>query len=579
MNIFERKVGGRRYRIASQSLWDPTRQRPFARQAVLGSADPAPIADLAATCTVGTRRVGDVGGLVWVAEQLELIKLVDQACGLKAPSGGPSVGEMVLAVAVQRACEPAAKCHLAAFLDSCVPRLSCLPGSAFTGQSFHRLAAQVTDQHLEKAQIEIARSVLGRFELSTDVLAFDTTNFDTFIATTTAGELARRGHAKSKRKDLRVVGLATLVSETGHVPLLHRTYPGNGSDQTVLGQCMDALGKLHDALQDGDRRTRPGCRTMVRDGGSWSEQLELDLDAAGYYTLISLTLSHGAARLALEHAARRGVMKKLGGKLSGVRAARIRLPVGEAGLDRTLVVVESPELQRGQKRGIAIALRKAKVELGKLERLAAKGRVPREALEQRVRKVLQREHLSEFVVATVNKETGGQVSLHWYVDASRRRLLEHTRLGRRVLCTDHHNWSNGRIVHAFRGQWNVEELFRRAKKGGIAPWGPSHQWADNSLRLHTFATVIGLMLVSLVRLTLSPGKSAQSTMKSLSELKATLVRVRAKGRGRRATEMLAPDVTAEQRKAIKIFELERWLPTLRSSIPQSAATADAAPSI
>ena len=578
MNIFERQVGGRRYRIASQSLWDPAKQRPFARQAVLGSADPAPVADLAATCAVGTRLVGDIGALVWVAEQLDLIKLIDQACGPKAPRSGPTVGEMVLAVAVQRACAPAAKCHLAAFLDSCLPRLSCLPGSAFTGQAFHRLAAQVTEQHLEKAQIEIARSVLRRFELSTDVLAFDTTNFDTFIATTTPGKLARRGHAKSKRKDLRVVGLATLVSETGHVPLLHRTYPGNGSDQTVLGECMDALGTLHDALEDGDRRTRPGCRTMVRDGGSWSEQLELDLDAAGYYTLISLTLSHSAAQLALEHAARRGVMKSLGGKLGEVRAARLRLPVGDAGLDRTLLVVESPELQRGQKRGIAVALRKAKVELVKLERLAAKGRVQREALEERVRKVLQREHLSEFVVATV-KETGGRVSLHWYVDASRRRHLERTRLGRRVLCTDHHNWSNGRIVYAFRGQWNVEELFRRAKKGGIAPWGPSHQWADNSLRLHTFATVIGLTLVSLVRLTLGSGESAQSTMKTLSELKATLVRVRAKGRGRRATEMLAPDVTAEQRKAIKIFELDRWLPTLRSSIRQSAPTPDAGPSV
>jgi hypothetical protein len=557
-------------------LWDPAKQRPFARQAVLGSADPAPVADLAATCTVGTRLVGDIGALVWVAEQLDLIRLIDQACGLKAPRGGPTVGEMVLAVAVQRACAPAAKCHLAAFLDSCVPRLSCLPGSAFTGQSFHRLAAQVTDKHLETAQIEIARSVIRRFELSTDVLAFDTTNFDTFIATTTPGKLARRGHAKSKRKDLRVVGLATLVSETGHVPLLHRTYPGNGSDQTVLGECLDALGKLHDALDDGDRRTRPGCRTMVRDGGSWSEQLELDLDAAGYYTLISLTLSHSAAQWALEHAARRGVRKSLGGKLGDVRAARLRLPVGDAGLDRTLVVVESPELQRGQKRGIAVALRKAKVELVKLERLAAKGRVQREALEERVRKVLQHEHLSEFVVVTV-KETGGRVSLHWHVDASRRRLLERTRLGRRVLCTDHHNWSNGRIVHAFRGQWNVEELFRRAKKGGIAPWGPSHQWADNSLRLHTFATVIGLTLVSLVRLTLGAGKSAQSTMKTLSELKATLVRVRTKGPGRRATEMLAPDVTAEQRKAIKIFELERWLPTFLSSIRQSASTPDAGP--
>jgi transposase len=575
MNIFERQVGGRRYRIASQSVWDPAKQRPFARQAVLGSADPPPVADLGSTLAIGTLLVGDVGALLWVAEQLDLIKLIDQACGLKAPRSGPTVGEMVVAVAVQRACGPGAKCHLAAFLESCVPRVSCLPASRFTGQSFHRLAAQVTDEQLEKAQIEIARSMIRRFELSTDVLAFDTTNFDTHIATTTPGELARRGHAKSKRSDLRVVGLATLVSETGHVPLLHRTYPGNGADQTVLGECLEALGKLHDALNDGDPRTRPGCRTLVRDGGSWSEQLELDLDVAGYYTLISLPLSHTSSQLALEQATRRGAMKRLGGKLGDVRAARFRTPVGDAELDRTLVVVESQELLRGQKRGIAVALRKAKSELRKLERQAAKGRLEREALEARVQKVLKREHLSDFVIATV-RESRGKTSLQWHVDAARRRLLERTRLGRRVLCTDHHLWSNGRIVHAFRGQWNVEELFRRAKKGGIAPWGPSHQWADTSLRLHTFATVIGLMLVSLVHLTLGNRKSAQSTMKTLSQVKATLVKVRTKERGRRATVMLAPDITAEQRKAIRIFELDRWLPALLSSIPQSTPSPDVA---
>jgi transposase len=576
MNIFERQVGGRRYRIASQSLWDPTKQRPFARQAVLGSADPAPVADLGSTHTIGSRLVGDVGALVWVAEQLDLIKLIDQSCGLKAPRGGPTVGEMVLAVAVQRACEPAGKCHLAAFLESCVPRVSCLPASRFTGQAFHRLASQVTDDRLEKAQIEIARSIVRRFELSTDVLAFDTTNFDTHIATTTPGELARRGHAKSKRSDLRVVGLATLVSETGHVPLLHRTYPGNGSDQTVLSECLDALGKLHDALQEGDLRVRPGCRTLVRDGGSWSEQLELDLDVAGYYTLISLPLSHSASQLALERATRRGAMKALGGVLADVRAARVRLPVGDSKLDRTLVVVESEELLRGQKRGISVALRKAKSELRKLERQAAGGRMKREVLEARVKKALQREYLSAFVVTSI-KESQGKLSFHWEVDATRRRVLERTRLGRRVLCTDHHNWSNGRIVHAFRGQWNVEELFRRAKKGGIAPWGPSHQWADHSLRLHTFATVIGLTLVSLVRLTLGNRKSAQSTMKTLAEVQATMVRVRTNELGRRATVMLAPDLTAEQRKAIKVFELDRWMPGLLSSIRQSAPTTDARP--
>jgi transposase len=255
-------------------------------------------------------------------------------------------------------------------------------------------------------------------------------------------------------------------------------------------------------------------------------------------------------------------MDRLGGALGQVRAARLRTQVGD--LDRTLVVVESEELLRGQKRGIAVALRKARVELRKLELRAARGRIQREALEERVRKALQREHLADFVVAEV-KEDRGRLSLDWRVDATRRRLLERTRLGRRVLCTDRHLWSTGRIVHAFRGQWNVEELFRRAKKGGVAPWGPSHQWADSSLRLHTFATVIGLALASLVRLKFGGRKSARGLMKTLSDITATLVRVRTKGRGRRATVMLGPDLSAEQRKAVDTFDLGRWMPALLSS--------------
>lgn len=559
MHIFEREVSGHRYRIAAQSVWDAQRGRSVARQVVLGPAGPPPLADLRATQTVGTRGVGDVGALIWVAEQLDLVAHIDRACGGVGAKGGPSVGELAVAVAIQRACAPGPKRDLGEFLDASLARLSCLPGSAFSGQAFHRVAQQVSERQLEQAQVAVAKAAVARFELSADVLAFDTTNFDTHIDTQTPGELARRGHAKSKRKDLRVVGLGVLVSETGHVPLLYRTYPGNGSDQAVLAACLGGLAQLHEALDSGEGRERPAQRTVVRDGGFWSPQLELDLDAAGYYSLISLPLGHKAAEEALQMAARRGAMKPLSGKLSEVRAARIRTTVGE--LDRTLVVVESQELLAGQKRGIAVALRKAKVELRILEGLIQKGRISRSRLELRVKKALAREHLSSFVVTTIAGSDSAP-TLQWHVDAALRRELEKTRLGRRVLCTDRHTWSTGRIVYAFRGQWNVEELFRRAKKGGVVPWGPSHQWADGSLRLHTFATVLGLMLVSLAKIALGADASARRMMESLAEIKVTLVRTTTGGAGRRPTVMLAPELTTEQRRAVKVFELERWSPQL-----------------
>lgn len=561
MHVFERAVNGHRYRIAAQSVWDPVRGRSVARQVVLGPAEPPPIADLGATRTVGTRAIGDVGALVWVAEQLDLITHIDRACGQLGAKNGPSVGELAVAVAIQRACSPGPKRDLGDFLDGSVPRLSCLPGSAFSGQAFHRVAQQVTEHALEQAQVAISKAAVAGFNLSADVLAFDTTNFDTHIATLTPGELARRGHAKSKRSDLRVVGLGLLVSETGHVPLLYRTYSGNGSDQGVLEACLGGLKQLHEAIEDGPQ---PAQRTLVRDGGFWSPQLELDLDQAGYNSLISLPLGHAAAEEALQMAARRGAMQPLSGKLKHVRAARMRTTVGK--LDRTLVVVESEELLEGQKRGIAVALRKAKVELRKLQRWVQAGRISRDSLEQRSKKALAREHLSRFVVTTI-AGTEKQPTFGWEVDATLRRQLEKTRLGRRVLCTDQHNWSTGRIVYAFRGQWNVEELFRRAKKGGVVPWGPSHQWADGSLRLHTFATVLGLMLVSLAKLALGTGASARETMKSLAEIRATLVRTTTGGTGRRPTVMLAPDLTTEQRRAVRVFNLERWFPAILSCIP------------
>ncbi len=570
MHIFERETNGHRYRIAAQSVWDPILGRSVARQAVLGPASPPPVADLGATRTVGRRAVGDVGALVWVAEQLDIVTLIDQVCGKVGAKNGPSIGELTLAVAIQRACSPGSKRDLAEFLEGSVPRVSCLPSKAFSGQAFHRVAKEVSDRQLEQVQVAIAKAVVARFDLSANVLAFDTTNFDTHIATTTAGRLARRGHAKSKRSDLRVVGLGLLASEVGHVPLLYRTYAGNGSDQGVLDVCLKGLGELHDALDAGEGRTTPAQRTLVRDGGFWSPQLELDLDVAGYYSLISLPLGHRASEQALEMAAGRGAMKRLGGKLGDVRAARMRTKVGE--LDRTLVVVESEELLKGQKRGIAAALRKAKTQLRKLERLAPSGRVSRGELERRVRKALARESLSRFVLWEIGGDEKAP-TLKWQVDAGLRRQLETTRLGRRVLCTDRHIWSTGRIVHAFRGQWNVEELFRRAKKGGLVPWGPSFQRADSSLRLHTFATVLGLTLVSLARIALGTTASPLTMMKTLSKIEATLVRTTTGGPGRRSTVMLAPELTAEQKDSVKTFDLGRWFPTLLSCMPSRVAAA------
>jgi transposase len=201
----------------------------------------------------------------------------------------------------------------------------------------------------------------------------------------------------------------------------------------------------------------------------------------------------------------------------------------------------------------------------KIKRRVQVGKLNRMNLEIRVKKALGREHLAEFVVVTM----GGSPThptFTWKVDPARRRELERTRLGRRVLCTTRKLWSTERIVHAFRGQWNVEELFRRSKDGGVVPWGPSYQWADASLQLHTFATVLGLTLVALAKLAFGAKQSTKAFMQELADIKVTLVRTNTGEKGRRPTVLLPPVLSSMQRKAVRIFKLDRWVPILSSTM-------------
>jgi hypothetical protein len=151
------------------------------------------------------------------------------------------------------------------------------------------------------------------------------------------------------------------------------------------------------------------------EGRAFDPSKEIRVRVMGFH---GMTHHPCAAPQALQMAAQRGAMKPLSGKLSEVRAARVRTKVAE--LDRTLVVVESEELLEGQKRGVAAALRKAKVELRKLEALTQKGRISRSRVEERVNKALAREHLSSFVVTTI-AGTDDAPTVQWHVDAAKRR--------------------------------------------------------------------------------------------------------------------------------------------------------------
>jgi transposase len=555
MRIFERAISGRRYRILAVSERVPGKKNPVSRQVSLGPVEDEEPVVPARCVVVGERRVGDVGALIEVAEELGVLSAFAGAAPRQGD--GPSLGEMVLAVALQRVCAPKAKVHLPEFLGSCLPRFTVQPPESMTGRAFYQATRKVSEELYDRVQVKLATRACQLFGLKSDVLAYDTTNFDTFIATTTEAALAQRGHAKSKRADLKVVGLALMTSATGSVPLFHRTYAGNESDKTVLAKTLGVLAQLHQELGAGDR-------TLVRDGGFAGEQLELDLGNSGYHSVTVLPLSSTTARQVLADAV--GQLTSLPGKLAHIGAFRTRVKIGDS--DRTLVVIESPELLEGQLRGMSVAEQKAIRELNRLvDRTKAQAagtargqRCTQTSLQRQIEALTSREHLSEFLRVEIGGDERNP-SLAFTVDGEARARLVQERLGKRVLVTDQHEWSTECIVRAFRSQWHVERAFRRMKRGAVSVWGPSYQWTDDSIRAHTFATVLGLMLATLARHKLAQAGIHLPTGRTLAllrDIKLTHLVARGEGRGGPRDVFVPPPLDEVGRRAVAVFRLDRW---------------------
>lgn len=555
MHIFEREISGRCYRILATTVRVAGRKHPVSRQVSLGPVESDERFVPSQCSEAGFRRVGDVGALVAMAEELGVLDAFDEE--VPGDGTGPSLGELILAVALQRVCAPGAKRDLPIFLDEALPRFSVSRSKSFTGQAFHRLTRGVAEESYERVQLALAKRACKLYRLKTDVLAYDTTNFDTFIATTTQSALARRGHAKSKRADLKVVGLALMTSGTHSVPLFHRAYAGNESDKAVLAQTLGTLAKLHAHLGVADR-------TLVRDGGFAGSQLEVDIGTSGYRSVSVLALSTRASKEAL--AAAVGKLKRLPGKLKAVGAWRTRRKIDE--LDRTLVVVESAELLKGQLRGLSLATKKARKELRKISKRleqetagTAKGRrYTAQSLQRRVDKLTRREHVRDVLKVEIGGDEEHPTLAVTFDAAAKRRLIKE-QLGKRVIVTDQHDWKTERIVRAFRSQWKVERAFRRMKRGAVSLWGPSYQWTDDSLRAHTFATVLGLQLATLVRLKLQRAglnRTTKGCMKLLAGIRLTRLLARPRGAGGPREIFVPARLDSDGRRAVELFALDRW---------------------
>lgn len=69
----------------------------------------------------------------------------------------------------------------------------------------------------------------------------------------------------------------------------------------------------------------------------------------------------------------------------------------------------------------------------------------------------------------------GKLTLRYSLDEDARRDLIERVFGKRFIFTDRHDWTDERIVLAYRSQHHVEAVFRWMKAPAAVPFGPMYQ--------------------------------------------------------------------------------------------------------
>jgi len=512
-SLVAKKKGNQLYYYVVESARVNGKPR-IVHQAYLGTADKvaALVKDRTAPVPLAasTRAFG-LPGAIWLAAQQTGVFTVLESLW-PSPRSGPSPAHYLLLAAIHRICQPGPKTEVAEWYDRTI--LSTLwrfPAERFSSQAFWDCFEQILPQPnnpsfdedpLDRAQLRLLGLWKEKQMVTRRLLAYDTTNFYTYIASTnTRNELAQRGHNKQGRHNLRQVGLSYVLDGDNGLSLCHHVYRGDVADAEEFSIALARMIGMLDQNQ-----IARDTVTLVLDKGSAALANTVELEQAGVGWISALPWNQAPAQFR-----ERAVEQLLpcSSEQPGVRAAAEKLLVH--GKEYLCVVKYSASFAGEQLHSLTTSLSKV---LQSMRRFSMELNKPKARWEEKqIRSKIQRWLSGQFLEDLIHyqiEQRDGQWRLQFDFDtAAWNRLLNH-RLGRTVLLTNRMDWTAEQVAAGYSGQQEIEKIFRGLKDGDWLGWGPMHHWTDRKIRVHAFYCMLGISLLQYVH------KQAQTAWAGIS---------------------------------------------------------------
>lgn len=439
---------------------------------------------------------GAVAAMLSIAEKLDVCAIINahvksnrNNIAEKPIRNHLTAGATLLLSAIGRSCLPTSKRGWVGWAKTTsLEYLLKTNVSKMDSQHFWDQMDAIPISAIEKIEEGLLKKVFELYQLQTDSLFYDTTNFFTYINTTnTDCTIALRGKNKQKRSDLRQVGLALVVTREDKIPLFHLTYEGNMADAKVFKTVID---KLKIRMQ----QLKLNCaeHTIVFDRGNNSKENMLLIINAGLHYVGALTPYQQPELID-------DALKYFESLADDAKCLVYKDKRTIWDCERTVVVYISEKLKAGKIRGIYKTLENTKKALIKLQGalLSKKAKKYEQSkLEAKIINMLHGQHMKQLILWTITETSEKKYNLEFSVDEIKFQEIENES-GLRIIMTDHHDWSSEKIIKTYQGQADIEHTFKNLKNPYHLTLKPQFHWTDQKITVHYFICMLGYLLTAL----------------------------------------------------------------------------------
>ena len=281
--------------------------------------------------------------------------------------------------------------------------------------------------------------------------------------------------------------MALITTKESGLPLFSHIYEGNKNDQTIFPVYLNVL---KERIPNYDPKTI----TLVFDGGSNTKDNFKSLETH-YICSFSLASCKNLYDIEVSDYKDVSVNAKI------VKSYRITQVVW--GEERECILTYSASLFAGQLKELNENIVKANDSFKHLnEQLSnPKSRISKakKAIQSRVTAILSKKHMDTiFNIQLIENDEGLVTSIKYILDEENKGNVSYKFFGKKLLITDHKDWSTENILKTYREQDCIEKIFRSTKDNDHCAIRPQFHYTDQKVRVHIFCCLLGLTLATIL---------------------------------------------------------------------------------